>query len=94
VWKELSDTVASNLRFIFRDDKAIPPRKASQCRLAIMALYLIALSKAAGYDTWNLREAALWNTVAEWFKWEADHGQSPRWYVFEYGDAERRAQAV
>lgn len=89
-FKDLAELVADKLRFIFDEGNSLPPRKAMQCRLAITALYLIQLSKEAGNDSWNWREDSLWRIASEWFKWERDQGQSPRWYVFEVGDVEAR----
>jgi|GEM_PF-2665354 len=85
--KRLADVVAGKLRFIFDEANSLPPRKAMQCRLAIMALYLIKLSKDAGNDSWARSEEGLWNIVRDWFRWESDQGQEPRWFVFKFGDA-------
>jgi hypothetical protein len=90
--RDLAETVAGKLRFIFDETRSLPPRKAMQCRLAIMALYLIQLSKEAGSDSWQRREEALWDIVTDWFTWEAEQGQKPAWYVFEFGDVARRAR--
>jgi hypothetical protein len=90
--RELAEVVASKLRFIFDESNSLPPRKAMQCRLAIMALYLIQLSKEAGNDSWTRREDALWRVVTDWFKWESDHGQDPKWFVFAFGDVAERVR--
>ncbi len=88
---ELVNLVAVKLRFIFVETNALPPRKAMQCRLAIMALYLAHISHDAGDDYWARREPALWNIVCGWFRTERDvlH-QSPEWFVFERGDVASR----
>jgi hypothetical protein len=90
--KELSDLVAGKLRLIFDETKSLPPRKAMQCRLAIMALYLIRLSKEAGNDSWSRREDALWRIVSDWHQWEFDRGQDPKWFVFTFGDVAERTR--
>lgn len=91
VLQTLSESVADKIRYIFEESNPLPPRRAMQCRLAIMALYLIRLSKEAGNDSWNRREPALWNTVSGWFAWEYQHDQRPTWFVFEFGDVAKRA---
>lgn len=88
--RELADVVADKLRFIFDEGNSLPPRKAMQCRLAIMALYLIQLSKEAGNDSWTRREDALWRIASDWFKWESDQRQEPKWFVFTFGDVAQR----
>lgn len=90
VIKELAELVADRFRYVFNEGNALPPRKATQCRLAIMALYLIQLSREAGNDSWNWRGDNLWKIVSQWFKWEADQGQDPKWFVFTYGDVSER----
>ncbi len=94
VVRELADIVADKLRFIFDEAKSLPPRKAMQCRLAIMGLYLIQLSKEAGNDSWSRREDALWRIVGDWFKWESDQGQDPKWFVFTFGDVAQRIRST
>lgn len=83
---ELTEVVANKIRFVFNEANSLPPRKATQCRLAIMALYLIQLSKEAGNDSWTWREDGLWYTTTEWFKWMSVQGQEPHWFVFKFGD--------
>ena len=56
VLRELAELVAGRVRYIFNETNSLPPRKAMQCRLAIMALYLIQLSREAGNDSWTWRE--------------------------------------
>ncbi len=91
VLQELAEQVAGRIRFIFDEANALPPRKAMQCRLGIMALYLIQLSKEArGSDSWTWREDGLWEVVVGWYKWEQEQSQNPRWYVFERGDVAKR----
>lgn len=90
VVKELAQQVADRVRYIFNESNTLPPRRAMQCRLGIMALYLIQLSKEAGEDSWTWREESLWKIVVEWFAWENSREQNPRWYVFERGDVARR----
>jgi len=92
VMNELSELVASRLRFIFNEGNALPPRKAMQCRLGIMALYLIELSKESGNDSWTRREDGLWQIVGDWFRWEMEQDQEPRWYVLRFGDVEERVR--
>lgn len=94
VVRDLAELVAERVRFIFVETNALPPRKAMQCRLAIMALYLIQLSKEAGNESWAWREDALWRTVTSWFAWEASQNQSPKWFVFEFGDVAARLRQV
>lgn len=94
VVKELTEVVARKFRFVFDETKSLPPRKATQCRLAIMALYLIQLSRESGNDSWNRREENLWRTITEWFKWERDQGQAPEWFVFSYGDVAARIKVA
>ncbi len=86
VLKELAEQVADRLRFIFVETNSLPPRRAMQCRLAILALYLVQISKDAGNDSWNRREESLWRIVKEWFTWEDAQGQHPHWFVFRFGD--------
>jgi len=89
-FQDLAELVADKLRFTFDETNSLPPRRAMQCRLAIMALYLIQLSKEVENSSWNRREDALWRVATEWFKWEREHGQSPSWFVFQFGDVEAR----
>jgi hypothetical protein len=89
---ELADVVAGKLRFIFDEANSLPPRRAMQCRLAIMALYLIRLTKEAGNDSWTRREDGLWRIVSDWFQWEFKEGQDPKWYVFTVGDVAQRVR--
>lgn len=93
VISELADLTTEKVRWIFDEDKSLPPRKAMQCRLAIMALYLIELSTESGYDHWDWMAGSLWDVATNWFKWEQDQGQSPNWFVFEYGDVAARVEA-
>jgi len=93
VVRELAEQVADRVRFIFNESNTLPPRKAMQCRLGIMALYLIQMSKEAGNDSWTWREDRLWKVVAAWFAWEQAQNQNPRWYVFERGDVAQRVAA-
>ena len=86
VLKELAEQVAVRLRYIFDDTKALPPRRAMQCRLAILALYLVQISKDAGNDSWNWREESLWRVVKEWFTWQEKENQRPCWFVFRFND--------
>ncbi len=88
--RELADVVADKLRFIFSESNNLPPRRPGECRLAIMALYVIQLSKEAGNDSWTRREDGLWQIVSDWFKWESDKGQDPKWFVFTFGDVAER----
>jgi hypothetical protein len=90
--RDLAEMVAAKLRFIFDEGNKLPPRKAMQCRLAIMALYLIQLSKEAGENGWTRREEGLWDIVTRWFAWEDEQGQEPAWYVFQFGDVAQRAR--
>jgi hypothetical protein len=92
VLRELSEIVASRLQFIFNDENSLPPRKAMQCRLAIMALYLIQLSKEAGNESWNRREEDCWRVVTDFFEWESQVSQDPKWFVFQFGDVAERAR--
>jgi hypothetical protein len=92
VVRELAEQVAGRVRFIFNESNALPPRKAMQCRLGIMALYMIQLTKEAGNDSWSWRNEGLWKIVAEWFAWEQKQGQNPKWYVFDRGDVAKRIQ--
>lgn len=96
VLKALADLVANKLRFVFDDSspKTTPPRRATQCRLAILALYLLRLSEEAGDAHWKPREAGIWRVAANWFAWERDQNQAPRWYVFKAGDVEARATDI
>lgn len=91
VVRELAEQVAGRIRYIFNESNSLPPRKAMQCRLGIMALYLIQMSKEAGNDSWTWREEKLWEIVANWFVWESSQKQNPRWYVFERGDVAKHA---
>lgn len=93
VVRELAELVAGRVRYIFSEANSLPPRKAMQCRLAIMALYLIQLSKEAGNDSWTWREDGLWQIVAAWWDWENSQGQGPKWFVFKYGDVAARSRA-
>lgn len=90
VVKELSELVAGRFRYVFDETRALPPRRATQCRMAIMALYLIRLSQEAGNDSWTWREEPLWRTVTAWFNWEWQQRQGPKWFVFTYGDVASR----
>lgn len=91
VVKELAELVAGRFRFVFNEANSLPPRKATQCRLAIMALYLVQISKETGNDSWAWRDESLWKTVADWFRWEFEQNQAPKWFVFLYGDAAEKA---
>lgn len=93
VLRELAEQVADRLRFIFVETNSLPPRRAMQCRLAILALYLVQISKDAGNDSWTRREESLWRIAREWFAWEAGQGQNPRWFVFRFGDVAELQQA-
>jgi hypothetical protein len=88
--RELADLVSGKVAVVFNEDKALPVRRSMQCRLAIMALYFIQMSRLAGFDTWNTREEGLWDVVVEWFRWEDEQGQKPKWYLFEPGDVRQR----
>lgn len=57
-----------------------------QCRLAILALYLVRISRDAGNDSWNWREESLRGIVKDWFAWESEHDQNPKWFIFKFGD--------
>lgn len=93
VIKTLTDMVAAKFRFIFDDTnpKTTPIRRANQCRLAILALYLIRMSTEADSLGWSRREEDIWRVCVSWFQWEQDQKQSPQWSVFERGDVARRA---
>ena len=86
VVRELSEIVAGRFRYVFDEANSLPPRKATQCRMAIMALYLIQVCSETGSDSWNWRRDGLWRTVCDWYKWEWDQKQAPKWFVFTYGD--------
>ncbi len=92
--RDLVELVSSKLQFIFVETNQLPPRKAMQCRLAIMALYLIDLCKAAGSHIWDQREAGLWDIVVDWFKWQIDANQDPHWYLFAPGDVKSRLKTT
>lgn len=83
---ELATIVADKIRLIFDEGNPVPPRKAMQCRLAIMAMYLIHLSEESGCRTWSNRMPSLWRVICEWFDWQCNQGQSPEWFLFKYGD--------
>lgn len=93
VLRTLADMVASKFRFIFDDanHRTTPLRRSSQCRLAIMALYLIKMSEENGDSIWAKKAADIWPVVADWFAWEATYNtengrRPPQWFVFTYGD--------
>ncbi len=86
VLREITDLIANQFRLIFDETVPDPKRRAMQCRLAILCLYLYALSDRNGNAARERKETALWQKVGDWFQWEEDAGQNPRWFVFEYGD--------
>ncbi len=88
VLRTLTDLIAGKLRFIFDDSnpRTVPPRRSTQARLAILALYLIHMSDEAGNPMWNRRSDNIWRVVANWFAWERGEDQNPQWYVFNRGD--------
>jgi len=96
VLTELSDLIAKKLRFIFddRNPRTTPLRRSAQCRLAILALYLIRMSEEAGEKGWLKRADAVWRTATNWRKWQLDEGQTPDWFVFEHGDVAARLAAA
>ena len=88
VLRTLTDLVAGKLRFVFddRNPRTVPPRRSTQCRLAILSLYLIHMSEEAGNTNWTRRAEGIWRVVTNWFAWEKQEGQNPLWYVFHRGD--------
>ena len=93
----LTETVRSKLASIFDDgDPAhLAARKEAQCRLAIMALYLIELMPESERDSYTLKETSkqLWDNLVESFasEWKRP-GRRPNWYVFQKDDLRRRAE--
>lgn len=71
VIKSLADIVCERIAFICHDTGSMRCRRLLQCRLAILGLYLIGLSKLAGKDFWSSREPGLWSTVRNGFRREA-----------------------
>jgi hypothetical protein len=62
-----------------------------QCRLAILALYLINISEDTEDNNWKAKDAKIWKMVSEHYKWQLDNhsrgkGSYPRWFVFVQGD--------
>ena len=96
VLHELTDLVAGQFRFIFDDTnpRTTPPRRAMQCRLAILALYLIHLSEENGNMFWTRRTDGIWSVVTNWFKWEREQTQKPQWFVFKFGDVEEHLKSM
>lgn len=94
VVKDLSEQIADRIRFIFDESNSLPPRKAMQCRLAVMALYLVRIADETAGGDWEQAANRMWKVAAEWFAWERDHGQNPWWYVYAPGDVEERAAAL
>jgi hypothetical protein len=94
VLRTLTDMVAGKLRFIFDDSnpKTVPLRRSTQCRLAILSLYLLHMSEEAGSTFWTRRAEGIWRVVTNWFAWEKDQEQDPQWYVFRRGDVADRVE--
>ncbi len=94
VLSRLANLVAGRFRFVFDDTnpRTTAPRRALQCRLAILALYLIRLSEESGATHWSRRADAIWPVVTSWFAWEREQQQEPRWYVFSPGDVATRLE--
>ncbi len=90
----LAELVAHKLRFVFDDanPRSTAPRRAMQCRLAILALYLIDMSERAGSTGWSWRSDTIWEVVTNWYRWEEEQRQEPEWYVFSRGDVRRRIE--
>lgn len=95
VWKELADTVAGYLRQIFAKEGDLRERKNRECRLAIMALYLIDLCRSEGEMRWGDLEGNLWRTITRQYAHiQEKSGQPPMWYVFAPGDVGERLAAT
>ena len=93
VLRELVDIVSNRFRQIFdhRDSRTLPRRRGMQCRLAILALYLINISEDTEDNNWKAKDAKIWKMVSEHYKWQLDNhsrgkGSYPRWFVFVQGD--------
>ena len=85
--KQLTEDVTFKLRFIFDETQPPEARRAMQCRLAILALYLVRLSQDADDNLWDPLEGKLWTTVRRQFAFEMERGWNPQWYVYKPGDA-------
>jgi hypothetical protein len=71
---EITKLLRDKLAFIFDETKSLPPRRAMQCRLAILGLYLIRLSKLAGFETWAREEEPFWDFAKRWYDWQISEG--------------------
>jgi hypothetical protein len=87
--KEISTVVGKGFRRVFDETIPAPPRRAEQCRLAILGLYLIHFGADNG--SWSRQADGFWDTTTEWFRWQHREGQKPDWFVFERGDVRGRA---
>ena len=87
--KTLTEEVSSKLQFIFDERNTLPPRRAMQCRMAILGIYLVRLSQEVEDDLWNRLESQLWTVVRGWFSWQQAEKRDPQWFVFEFGDAKQ-----
>lgn len=88
----IADAIKEKLAFIFIDDRGKTPKcRDMQCRLAIMGLYLIKLSKLAGNEHWTSRETEFWGTILCWYEFDVLKNNNDDWYVFRPGDVRERS---